>query len=80
VRLVATALEGTPLDQAPLVDPCAVLLGTEGRGLPAAVVEAADARITIPMAAPVASLNVAVAAGIILYEARRQRMAVGGGR
>ena len=54
----------------------AVLVGAEGTGLPQAVVDAADARLTIPMQAPVESLNVAVAAAIILYEARRQRARV----
>jgi tRNA G18 (ribose-2'-O)-methylase SpoU len=34
----------------------------------------ADRRIRIPMAEPVESLNVAVSAGVLLYEARRQRM------
>ena len=57
----------------PLDEACAVLLGAEGTGLPQALVDAADTRLTIPMQAPVESLNVAVAAGIILYEARRQR-------
>ena len=48
-------------------------LGAEGTGLPQPLVDAADMRLTIPMQPPVESLNVAVAAGIILYEARRQR-------
>ena len=74
-RVVATALDGTPLDAVALDEPCAILLGAEGTGLPPALVEAADVRLTIPMQPPVESLNVAVAAGIILYEARRQRTA-----
>jgi RNA methyltransferase, TrmH family len=74
LRVLATTLDGTPAGDVPLDEPCAVLVGAEGTGLPAAVVAAADARLTIPMQPPVQSLNVAVAAGIILYEARRQRM------
>ena len=62
-----------------LDEPCAVLLGAEGTGLPPHLLAAADVRLTIPMQPPVESLNVAVAAGIILYEARRQRTAPGGG-
>jgi RNA methyltransferase, TrmH family len=73
LRVVAAALDGTPLDAVALDGPCAVLLGTEGTGLPPQLIEAADVRLTIPMHQPVESLNVAVAAGIILYEARRQR-------
>lgn len=53
----------------------AVLLGGEGPGLPPALIESADERITIPMQSPVESLNTAVAAAIIVYEAFRQRHA-----
>ena len=51
-----------------------LLLGGEGPGLPPALVEAADARVTIPMAAPVESLNVAVAGALLVYAARAQRV------
>ncbi len=50
--------------------PVAICVGGEGRGLPPEIERAADAAISIPMAAPVESLNAAVAAGIILYRAR----------
>jgi len=73
LRIIATALEGAPIDDVALDHPCAVFLGAEGTGLPQSLIDAADARLTIPMCSPVASLNVAVAAGIILYAARRQR-------
>jgi TrmH family RNA methyltransferase len=56
---------------APWDRPTAVLLGSEGQGLPESVAAAADTRISIPMCAGVESLNVAVAAGLIAYEARR---------
>lgn len=59
--------------------PTAVLLGAEGSGLPSTIVQAADVRVTIPMARPVESLNVAVTAALLLYEARRQRRAQGAG-
>jgi RNA methyltransferase, TrmH family len=52
--------------------PLAILLGSEGRGLPAAVLEQADERIRIPMTGTPESLNLAVAAGVMLYEVRRQ--------
>jgi TrmH family RNA methyltransferase len=48
-----------------------LLLGGEGSGLSAEVVARCDERVTIPMAWPVDSLNVAVAAGVIIYAARR---------
>jgi RNA methyltransferase, TrmH family len=73
MRLIATATDGIPLERVALDQPCAILVGAEGTGLAQALVDAADTRLTIPMHVPVESLNVAVAAGIILYEARRQR-------
>ncbi|MFN2481696.1 MAG: TrmH family RNA methyltransferase [Pyrinomonadaceae bacterium] len=51
----------------------AVLLGAEGSGLSAREVAAADVSVRIPMREPVESLNVAVALGVLLYEAARQR-------
>ena len=53
--------------------PMALLLGGEGPGLPAGVLSQCDQLVTIPMASPVESLNVAVAGAILLYSARRQR-------
>jgi tRNA (guanosine-2'-O-)-methyltransferase len=55
--------------------PTAILLGTELEGLSAAAVGAADQCVVIPMLGAVASLNVSVAAAVILYEAQRQRTA-----
>jgi TrmH family RNA methyltransferase len=74
VRVVALALGGTPMDRVDLTAPAALIVGAEGSGLPHDVLDAADVVLTIPMRQPVASLNVAVAAGLALYEARRQRM------
>jgi len=51
----------------------ALLVGNEGAGLPEEVVHAADARIHIPMATRVESLNAAAAAAVVLYEGYRQR-------
>jgi tRNA G18 (ribose-2'-O)-methylase SpoU len=76
VRTVATVPRGaTPLPQADLRGPVAVLLGGEGVGLDPASRDAADFRVTIPMTPAIDSLNVAVAAALVLYEARRQRSA-----
>ena len=52
---------------------CVLVLGGEGRGLHRLVREACDDRAYIPMRGPVGSLNVSVAAGVVLYEAVRQR-------
>jgi TrmH family RNA methyltransferase len=53
--------------------PVGILLGGEGAGLSDDFVARADARVSIPMAAPVESLNVASAGAILVYAARRQR-------
>lgn len=53
--------------------PSLLLLGGEGPGLAADLIAAAGQHLRIPMRPPVESLNVAVAAGVILFEARRQR-------
>jgi RNA methyltransferase, TrmH family len=60
-------------DELDLRGPFALLVGNEGAGLPAEVERSADARIRIQLAEPVDSLNAAVAASLILYEAARQR-------
>jgi 23S rRNA (guanosine2251-2'-O)-methyltransferase len=52
---------------------CAIVLGAEGRGLRPLVRRSCDAIVSIPLAGRVESLNVSVAAGVFLFEARRQR-------
>lgn len=52
--------------------PLALLLGSEGTGLPAGLLAAADLQVSIPMTGTAESLNLAVAAGILLYEVRRR--------
>jgi len=74
VRLVAAVpRDGEPLPEIDLRAPSAILLGGEGAGLPEPLLRLADTRVTIPMCPPVESLNVAVAAALIVYEAFRQR-------
>lgn len=58
-----------------LTGPAAVLVGSEGRGLPEPVLALSSRRVAIPMREGVESLNVAVASAVIAYEARRQRSA-----
>ena len=53
--------------------PIAIVLGSEGEGIRRLTAETCDALVTIPMFGSVESLNVSVASGICLYEARRQR-------
>ena len=73
-RVIASVpREGRSLFDVDLSGGIAILVGGEGQGLPAALADTADERVTIPMQAPVESLNAAVTAALIVYEARRQR-------
>jgi TrmH family RNA methyltransferase len=73
-RVVATVPRGgRSMYDSELTAATAVVVGSEGTGLDEEVLSLVDERITIPMQAPVESLNVAVTAAVVLYEARRQR-------
>jgi 23S rRNA (guanosine2251-2'-O)-methyltransferase len=54
--------------------PCAIVVGSEDKGIYPALMKICDEQFKIPMAGNFESLNVSVAAGMILYEAMKQRM------
>jgi len=73
-RTVAMTLEGErTLYEADLRGPTAIIVGQEGAGLPGDLAVQADLRIRSPMAQTTESLNAAVSAAVVLYEAVRQR-------
>lgn len=73
-RVVASLPRGgTRLFDADLSGPLAVLVGAEGSGLMPSLVDTADIRVSIPMSPRVESLNTAVSAALVLYEAMRRR-------
>jgi RNA methyltransferase, TrmH family len=69
----AVARAGTPINEAPLTQSCALLIGNEGAGLSDSLLAAAAHRVTIPTPGNVESLNAAIAGSLLLYEAARQR-------
>ncbi len=74
VSLYAASLEGSvPYTEADLRRAAGILIGNEGNGLTEPVQRLADGRIRIPMAGQIESLNAAISAGILMYEAARQR-------
>jgi 23S rRNA (guanosine2251-2'-O)-methyltransferase len=74
VWIVGLAGEGPePYDAVDLTQPTALVLGAEGRGLRRLVRERCDLLAAIPLRGHVESLNVSVAAGVVLFEALRQR-------
>jgi RNA methyltransferase, TrmH family len=76
MRLIAAVpRDGESPDEINWRGQIALFVGGEGPGLNEAVVAASDAQVSIPMASSVESLNVAVAGGVLVYAARRQRVA-----
>jgi TrmH family RNA methyltransferase len=74
VEAIATEVGApAPYDELDLRRPVAFVLGNEGSGLPEHVLRGLERRVSIPMRGSVDSLNVGVAAGVLLFEAARQR-------
>jgi TrmH family RNA methyltransferase len=80
VKILATTVHAAqPAELVDMAGPVALVIGNEGNGVADDLAAKADARITIPCPGPVESLNAAVAASVLLYEAARQRAASSGG-
>jgi len=62
-----------PYDAIDFTQPTAIVLGAEGKGLRRLVRESCDFTASIPMSGRIESLNASVAAGVVLFEAARQR-------
>jgi len=74
VKVFTTAARAAkPADLVNFTGAVALLIGNEGSGVPDELASQAQGAITIPCPGPVESLNAAIAAGVLLYEAARQR-------
>jgi TrmH family RNA methyltransferase len=73
LRLAAVGHGGIPYHAVDFGAPTAVVLGNEAHGIPAELDPHLDGRVTVPMRGPAESLNVAMAATVICFEAARQR-------
>lgn len=78
-RIAAVAHGGERPDRVDLNRPLALVFGNEAHGLPADVLDRVDTQVTIPMPGRSESLNLGMAASILLYEVRRQRAPGGAG-
>lgn len=75
LRILATSShKGEPIDRTDLRGGLVILVGSEGAGVPREYMNLADDFIRVPHSDRVESLNAAVAASVILYEAQRQRL------
>jgi 23S rRNA (guanosine2251-2'-O)-methyltransferase len=75
IQVLGTQMQGSiPVYEADLTGPSVIVMGAEDTGISKDVIRRADTLIRIPMATNFDSLNVSVAAGMILYEALRQRV------
>jgi 23S rRNA (guanosine2251-2'-O)-methyltransferase len=75
IQILGTQMKGSiPVYESDLTIPSAIVMGAEDTGISKEVLKRADQLIRIPMVTNFDSLNVSVAAGMILYEALRQRV------
>jgi TrmH family RNA methyltransferase len=76
VQTIATSAKARhPVRETAVQYPALLLLGSEGEGLPPNILAAADLQLTIPMRGTATSLNLAIAAGILMYELRIEKSA-----
>ena len=75
IQILGTQMKGSvPVYESDLTIPSVIVMGAEDTGISKEVLKRADQLIRIPMVTNFDSLNVSVAAGMILYEALRQRV------
>jgi len=74
LQIVACTEKAThTIFESDLKEPCAILLGSEEDGISEEYLKMADQKVLIPMTGNIQSLNVSVSAGVVIYEAVRQR-------
>ena len=73
IWIFGAEMDGASWDTLDFTLPCALVIGSEGKGLSRLVREECDFLATLPMRGQINSLNASVAAGILMYEVLRQR-------
>ena len=72
--IAATEKTDNMLYDVSFTEPCAIIMGSEGRGINPSTLKVVDAKVKLPLLGDIESLNVSVACGAILYEVVRQRI------
>lgn len=72
--IAATEKTNNTLYDVSFNEPCAIIMGSEGRGINPSTLKVVDAKAKLPLLGDIESLNVSVACGAFLYEAVRQRI------
>ncbi|WP_298339374.1 23S rRNA (guanosine(2251)-2'-O)-methyltransferase RlmB [uncultured Algibacter sp.] len=71
--IAATEKTNDTLYDVSFIEPCAIIMGSEGRGINPSTLKVVDAKAKLPLFGEIESLNVSVACGAFLYEVIRQR-------
>lgn len=71
--IAATEKTDNILYDVSFIEPCAIIMGSEGRGINPSILKVVDAKAKLPLLGEIESLNVSVACGAFLYEVVRQR-------
>ena len=71
--IAATEKTDNTLYDVSFKEPCAIIMGSEGKGITPSILKLADATAKLPILGEIESLNVSVACGAFLYEVVRQR-------
>lgn len=74
--IAATEKTDDTLYDVSFVEPCAIIMGSEDRGINPSILKVVDAKAKLPLLGEIESLNVSVACGAFLYETVRQRRSV----
>lgn len=74
--IAATEKTNDTLYDVSFTEPCAIVMGSEDRGINPSILKVVDAKAKLPLLGTIESLNVSVACGAFLYEAVRQRMTI----
>ncbi|MCB0434453.1 MAG: 23S rRNA (guanosine(2251)-2'-O)-methyltransferase RlmB, partial [Mangrovimonas sp.] len=72
--IAATEKTDSLIYDADFKNPCAIVMGSEGKGVSDSVLKLVDEKAKLPMHGGISSLNVSVACGAFLYEVVRQRL------